>query len=176
MTVEVVAVLEEEKMILSHLIELYQYDFSEYENTDVNALGLYGYSYLDYYWTEPKRYAYFIKVNGKLAGLVMVCGHCYISKGNDTLFMAEFFVMKKYRKQGIGKMAAKIVLQLHVGKWELTVHPKNPVSIKFWNSVIKDAVGENYQKIENVLGVYENALAIAYLFEINGNESNLKKK
>lgn len=167
MNVEVVPVLEEEKTILSQLIELYEYDFSEYENTDVNALGLYGYSYLDYYWTEPKRYAYFIKVDGKLAGFVMVCGHCYVSKDEDTLFMAEFFVMRKYRKHGIGKMAAKKVLDLHKGKWELTVHPKNPVSIKFWNRVIKNSVGDHYQKFENVSGIYEDDLAIAYLFEIN---------
>lgn len=166
MHVEVVPVLEEEKTILSQLIELYEYDFSEYENTDVNALGRYGYSYLDYYWTEPNRYAYFIKVDGKLAGFVMVCGYCYVSKGEDTLFMAEFFVMRKYRKHGIGKMAAKNVFDLHKGKWELTVHPKNPVSIKFWNSVIKNSVGHDYQKLENVSGVYEDALAIAYLFEI----------
>ena len=166
MNIEIIPVLEEEKSILAHLIELYEYDFSEYENTDVNSLGLYGYSYLDYYWTEDRRYAYFIKVDGKLAGFVMVCGHCYVSKDKDTLFLSEFFVMRKYRKLGIGKHAAKKVFNKHKGKWELTVHPKNPVSIKFWTNVIQECVGENYELLKDVENVYEDALGMAFTFEI----------
>ena len=167
MKIEITPVLEEEKTILGNLIELYEYDFSEFENIDVNPLGLYGYSYLDYYWTEKNRFSYFIKVDGKLAGFVMVCGHCYVSKDNDTLFMSEFFVMRKYRRSGIGRIAAKEVINLHKGKWELTVHPKNPVAIKFWTAVIKDCVGNNYRMIENVPDVYDNNLATAYLFELS---------
>lgn len=60
----------------------------------------------------------------------MVCGFCYVSEDTDTLFMSEFFVMKKYRRQGIGKKAAIEVLQMHPGKWELTVHPNNPISLR----------------------------------------------
>ena len=164
--VEIEKVQEEQREILAHLIELYEYDFSEYENSDVNAYGLYGYSYLDYYWTEKNRYAYFIKVNGKLAGFAMVCGYCYVSKDKKTLFMSEFFIMKKYRKQGIGKYAAREVLQKHPGKWELTVHPNNPGSHKFWNSVISEVAQNEVVVVEQVEGVYDDVLATAYLFEI----------
>ena len=166
MLIEIEQVQEEQREILAHLIELYEYDFSEYENSDVNAYGLYGYSYLDYYWTEENRYAYFIKVNGKLAGFAMVCGFCYVSKHEETLFLSEFFIMKKYRKQGIGKYAAKEVLRKHPGKWELTVHPKNPVSHKFWKSVISEIAQSEMKEVEQVEDVYDDALATAYLFEV----------
>ncbi len=166
MNLEIVKVEEEQREILAHLIELYEYDFSEYENSDVNSYGLYGYSYLDYYWTEQDRYAYFIKVNGKLAGFVMVCGFCYVSKDDQTLCMSEFFVLKKYRRQGIGKKAAIEVLKMHPGKWELTVHPNNPVSHKFWNSVISEVAAGEVQVVENVEEVYDAALATAYLFRV----------
>lgn len=164
---EIVRVEEEQREILAHLIELYEYDFSEYENSDVNSYGLYGYSYLDYYWTEENRYAYFIKVNGKLAGFVMVCGYCYVSKAADTLFMSEFFVMKKYRRQGIGRKAAMKVLKMHPGKWELTVHPNNPISHQFWKSVIAQVSDGTVQTVENVENVYDDALATAYLFTVS---------
>lgn len=164
--VELARVEEEQREILAHLIELYEYDFSEYENSDVNAYGLYGYSYLDYYWTEDKRYAYFIKVNGKLAGFVMVCGYCYVSKDEETLFLSEFFVMKKYRRQGIGKYAALQILREHPGKWELTVHPNNPGSHKFWKKVISEAAKGEVTVAEQIEGVYDDALATAYLFEV----------
>lgn len=165
MKVEIIRVKEEERLILSHLIELYEYDFSDFEGTDVNSLGLYGYTYLDYYWTEPRRFPYFIKVNGKLAGFAMVCDHCYVSQDKSTLFMSEFFVMKKYRGQGVGKQAAINVLKQHPGKWELTVHPSNSISHQFWNRVIKE-VSSKYEIIQDVQDVYDHHLAIAYLFHV----------
>ena len=164
MDIEIVKVKEEEKEILAHLIELYEYDFSEYENNDVNFLGLYGYTYLDYYWTEKKRFPYFIKVDGKFAGFIMICDYCYVSKDKDTLFMSEFFVMKKYRRKGIGRYAAKKVVELHPGKWELTVHPNNQASHVFWEAVIKEIVGEDFNKYLDVKDVYDDTLATAYTF------------
>ena len=164
MNIEIVKVATEEREILARLIELYEYDFSEYENRDVNFLGLYGYTYLDYYWTEERRFPYFIKVNNKLAGFAMVCDYCYISKDKDTLFMSEFFVMKKYRRSGIGKYAAKKVFDMHPGKWELTVHPNNPISHIFWESVIKEIVGNDFQKHFDAKDVYYDEIGIAYTF------------
>ena len=166
MNVKLVKVKEEQKSILAHLIELYEYDFSDFEDSDVNAYGLYGYSYLDYYWTEAGRYAYFIQVDGKLAGFAMVCGYCYVSKKPDTHSMAEFFVMKKYRHRGIGKQAALEVLNSHPGSWELMVHPNNPVSHVFWENVIRQAASGEIKTVENVEGVYENGLGTAYLFQV----------
>ncbi|MGD9707768.1 MAG: GNAT family N-acetyltransferase [Candidatus Delongbacteria bacterium] len=166
MKIELLPVKEEEKTILGHLLELYNYDFSEFEDTDLNDLGLYGYSYLDCYWTDDRRYAYFIKVDGKPAGFVMVCGHCYVSKDKDTLFMSEFFVMRKYRKKGIGEYAAKEVLKKHKGKWELTMHPRNKTALKFWEKVVTETAGSTLKAHENVENVYPNSKAIAYTFVV----------
>ena len=93
----------------------------------------------------------------------MVCGFCYVSEDTDTLFMSEFFVMKKYRRQGIGKKAAIEVLQMHPGKWELTIHPNNPVSHKFWKSVIAQVSDTEIRIVENV---EDDAPATAYLFRV----------
>ena len=166
MKIEMLPVKEEEKTILGHLLELYNYDFSEFEDTDVNALGLYGYSYLDCYWTDDSRYAYFIKVDGKLAGFVMVCDYCYVSKDRDTLFLSEFFVRRKYRRKGIGEIAAKEVFNKHKGKWELTMHPKNTTALKFWKKVVTEVAGKTLKTHKNVDDVYPNSKAIAYTFEV----------
>lgn len=96
----------------------------------------------------------------------MICGFCYVSKDAETLFMSEFFVMKKYRRQGIGKKAAIAVLKKHPGKWELTVHPNNPISHKFWKSVISDVAVNGIQEVTGVEDVYDDAVATAYLFEV----------
>ena len=166
MKIEIIPVKEEEKTILGHLLELYNYDFSEFEDSDVNALGLYGYSYLDCYWTDDRRYAYFIKVGGNLAGFIMVCDYCYVSKDRDTLFLSEFFVMRKYRRKGIGEVAAKEVFKKNKGKWELNMHPENKGALKFWEKVVTDLAGSSLKVHKNVDNVYPNSKAIAYTFEV----------
>ncbi len=72
---EIVPVSYEKKSILRNLLELYQYETSPFEDSgagDVNDDGTYGYRYMDHYWTEEGRHAYFIKVSGKLAGFMMI--------------------------------------------------------------------------------------------------------
>jgi predicted acetyltransferase len=164
MLMNLVRVTEDKVPVLARLLELYEYEFSGFEHTDVNEDGCFGYPYLKIYFTEPKRFAYFIEVDHKLAGFVMVCDYCYVSQ-DDRLFMAEFFVMKKYRQLGVGRQAAQETFFRHKGKWELTVHPNNPISQVFWESVIAQ-IDPNYQTIEGVKDVYDHHLAKAYLFEV----------
>lgn len=154
-----------DRSTLASMMELYLYEFSVWENTNLNQHGLYGYPYLDYYFTEPKRFAYFIKVEGKLAGFALVCDYCYVRE-DDALFMAEFFILKKYRNRGIGKKSAIDVIKKHPGKWELTLHPENKGAYPFWYAVIK-SVSKQYEIKEQVQGVYDEALATAFLFEVS---------
>lgn len=108
MNITIEPVKKEEREILKNLLEKYDYEFSQYDNRDVNNLGLYGYDYLDYYWTEENRHPFFIKVDGKLAGFVMV--NDYLEIAFDTNYtLSEFFVMYKYRRKGIGKYAVKYI-------------------------------------------------------------------
>ncbi len=45
---------------------------------------------------------FFIMVNGKLAGLVLVRSCCEHNTLPNPHCIAEFFVMKKYRQKGVG--------------------------------------------------------------------------
>lgn len=149
MDVELKPVRLEDREILSNLLEKYDYEFSQYDNRDVNRLGLYGYKYLDYYWTEDKRWAYFIEVDGKLAGFVMVITLPEVEDRETDFSIAEFFVMYKYRRFGVGKQAFFKVLDIHKGKWQLKRHPKNIPSVIFWNKVVSEYTKGNYELIES---------------------------
>lgn len=65
----------DEKPILRQLLELCEYDFSEFEGTDAGPHGFYGSRYLDHYWTEAGRHPYLIRVDGNLAGFMLVNRH-----------------------------------------------------------------------------------------------------
>jgi predicted acetyltransferase len=136
MNVELKQVAIDEKEILKNLLEKYNYEFSQWDKRDVNKLGLYGYKYLDYYWAEDKRWAYFILVDGNLAGFAMVTDLPEVDDRDTDFQMAEFFVMHKYRRKGVGKQAFFKVLDIHKGRWQLKRHPANLASVHFWNKVI----------------------------------------
>lgn len=140
----------EDREILSNLIEKYDYEFSQYDNRDVNKLGLYGYQYLDcYWWAEEKRWAYFIIVDGHIAGFIMVNDYPEAPDRKTDFVISEFFVMYKYRRSGVGKQAFFKVLNLHKGTWQLKRHPKNKTSVYFWNKVIAEYTKGNYELIES---------------------------
>jgi predicted acetyltransferase len=148
MDISIVPVKIGEKEILRNLLEKYDYEFSQYDNRDVNDLGLYGYDYLDYYWTEENRFPFFVKVNGKLAGFIMVNDYLE-SKINTNYTLSEFFIMYKYRRQGIGKYVVNNIFNKFKGKWQLKFHPKNEVSKNFWLKTIDEYTKGKYEIIKN---------------------------
>ena len=148
MNVTVVSVKKEEKEILRNLMEKYLYEFSRYDENDVNDLGLYGYDYLDFYWTEENRFPFFIKADGKLAGFVMVNDYQEIRIKTDYS-MAEFFVLHKYRRRGIGTSALKFIFDTFKGKWQLMYHPKNEGSMIFWTKVVEEYTKGKYELIKD---------------------------
>ena len=138
----------EDKQVLRNLLELYQYDFSEYDKKDVNKHGLYGYKYLDHYWTDSGRHPFFILLDGNLAGFVMVNHFCYLCKPGEAKSISEFFVMKKYRRMGVGEKAARAVIEMFPGRWEVVQHPENKSSMEFWEKVISEITRGQYRKLE----------------------------
>lgn len=149
MIVELKQVTFDEKEILRNLLEKYDYEFSQWDKRDVNNLGLYGYQYLDHYWTEDKRWAYFILVDKKLAGFAMITNLPDVDDRETDFQMAEFFILHKYRRMGVGKQAFYKVLELHKGKWHLKRHPANISSVHFWDKVINEYTNGNFELVNS---------------------------
>ena len=141
-------VKKEEKEILRNLLEKYNYEFSQYNGLDINNLGLYGYDYLDSYWTEENRFPFFIKVNNKLAGFIMINDYPEV-KIDTNYSISEFFIIYKYRRHGIGKYVVEYVLNKFKGKWQLKYHPKNEISRIFWTKTIGEYTNGKYELITN---------------------------
>jgi hypothetical protein len=64
--------------------------------------------------------------------------------------MSEFFILYKYRKQGIGKYCVNYLFKKHKGKWQVTFHPKNKISKSFWINVIKEYTNGKYKIYKNL--------------------------
>ena len=137
MNIEIQPASMHDKSVLRNLMELYQHDLSEYDGTDVDEHGLYGYKYLGNYWTEPGRYPFLVIVSGKLAGFVLVRTVDSQEKGVIHT-IAEFFVLRKYRRQGIGRQVAHQIFDLFPGQWSVYQEEGNLPAQSFWRSVIGD--------------------------------------
>jgi predicted acetyltransferase len=118
-----------DKSVLRRLLEFYVYDYSEYMGWDTDEHGAFGYRYLDHYWTEPDRHPFFIRVDGHLAGFALV-------RAGTPHDMAEFFVMRKYRRTGAGRQAAAMVFAGFPGEWQVRQLAENAAGTAFWHSAI----------------------------------------
>lgn len=127
---------ESQKDILQRLLELYQYDLSVVTDDDVGQFGLYGYSYLDCYWVEEKRYPYLFLFREAFAGFARANRVNWLPENDGAHSIAEFFVLKKYRRQGVGTVAAQYVTNRFPGKWEIRILRENQSAIQFWRQII----------------------------------------
>ena len=147
---------EDEKVLVERMMQLYQYDFSEFEGDDVDDSGLFGYKYLDAYWVEEGRTPLIVRVDGKLAGFVLVNKHCYTAE--ERFCIAEFFIMRKYRQRGIGKEVAWKVFDMFGPLWEVRHTSANRAAQAFWRSVVGEYTSGDYKVYEKGLGEWEGPI------------------
>jgi len=144
MNISIEPILIEQKSVFIQMMELYQYDFSEFSDDDINEYGYYGYPRIDDYWNEEGRYPFFIRVDNKLAGLVLVRSCCEHNKLANPHNIAEFFVLKKYRRKGVGKIASMKIFDMFPGGWEITQWKNNLPAQKFWKKVVTEYTSGKY--------------------------------
>jgi predicted acetyltransferase len=142
---EVIPAAIGDKSVARQLIELYLYDASEISpKLDVDAHGLFGYKHLDHYWTEKERYPFLVRVNGRYAGFALVNDWVLIPGNQRSI--AEFFVMRKFRRQGVGKRVAFNIFHRLPAMWEVRQVKENTAGIQFWRQVIGEYTGGNYRE------------------------------
>jgi predicted acetyltransferase len=144
---EILPAALEQAPIIANLLELYAHDFSEFRNLDMGEDGRFGYPALPLYWSEPDRHPFLIRMNGELAGLVLVKKGSEVSGNGAAWDMAEFFVVRGCRRRGAGTQAAHAVWRRFPGPWEIRVMQANVSAQHFWAAAISKFVGEVIQPV-----------------------------
>jgi len=136
----------EDKHLLRNLIELCQYDYSEFNGSDVDRHGLFGYPYLDHYWTEEGRYAFIFRAAGQVAGFALVRG-LGEDGGSATYSLAEFCILRAYRRRGLGEAAATWLFERFPGVWRVGQEPGNLPAQRFWRATIGRYTGGDFVEV-----------------------------
>lgn len=144
-----------DKETIKNLMQFYFYDFSEFVAAYVGNNGLfYEYKYLNAYWEEKERFPYLIEKEGKIAGFILV--REVQEEGKHFWSIAEFFIMKKFRLNGLGKHAAHQVFEKHKGNWEVFQIENNKPAQAFWRKVISEYTqGEFVERAEEGMVIQE---------------------
>jgi predicted acetyltransferase len=100
------------------------------------AGGLYGHpDRIERFWRESGRRAFLLKVDGELAGFALIRDEAELA-GAGTHEVSEFFVLRKFRRRGIGERAAIRLFDMAPGPWELSQLASNVPAQEFWCRVM----------------------------------------
>ena len=152
-TVTVVEAAAAQQPVFERLLQLYKYDFSEFAPIgspygEVDAEGRFAYPGLESYWQESGRIPLLIRADDRLAGFALLNQWSALELPLDHA-VAEFFVLRKYRRALVGTRAALLIFRRYPGQWEVGVAWYNPPALAFWRSVAEEAAPV---KVEEVAG------------------------
>jgi predicted acetyltransferase len=137
------AVPAAEKSTIANLMQLYLHDFSEFAQIgsahgEVAENGLFAYQWMDSYWEKEDRFPFTIRADGHLAGFALVNRWSALNRPLDQS-VAEFFVLRKYRRSGVGTRAAHALFERFEGQWEIPVAWYNQPALAFWRKAVSGA-------------------------------------
>ena len=131
--------------IVRNLFALYAHDMSAFVGLDVGDDGAFAIpASVASYWSGPdasERFPFLVRADGKLAGFALVRR---IVVDPDTYDVGEFFILRKYRRSGIGRFVARTLFDRFAGAWEVRELPANAAAQAFWRRIIGDYTREAF--------------------------------
>jgi predicted acetyltransferase len=129
----------EDAAILANLLELYVHDLSEIFPVEIGRDGRFGYEHLPRYWEAPSlRFPFLVRADGALAGFVLATRGSPASQDPSDFDVAEFFVLRRYRRSGVGHAAATQLWDRIPGRWIVRVSTANRAGLPFWRRVVSE--------------------------------------
>jgi predicted acetyltransferase len=126
-----------EATLLANLLELYIHDLSAAFQIELGPDGRFGYPKLPLYWSEPeKRFAFLIRRARRAIGFALVTRGSPATEDPDVWDVAEFFILRSYRRGGLGRRAAELLFERFPGRWMVRVSLGNRGALPFWQAVV----------------------------------------
>ncbi len=125
--------------LIANLLELYAHDLSHAFDLELGADGRFGYPKLPLYWSEPeRRFPFLIRCGIRVAGFALVARGSPASDGPEDFDVAEFFIVRRHRRSGVGRRAAFLLFDRFPVRWIVRVSGGNTGGGQFWTSIITE--------------------------------------
>jgi predicted acetyltransferase len=136
---EIAVARPDERPALENMFQLYVHDFSEQwtgeRRGELGDDGRFAPHPLDAYWREPGRVPLLLRRGGRLAGFALLNAVGHTGRPADRN-MAEFFIVRKHRRSGLGTAAAHAIFSRYPGQWEAAVARRNTAALAFWRRCV----------------------------------------
>jgi predicted acetyltransferase len=135
--------------LLRNLFEHYCHDMSEWFDFDTGADGSYSHDTASVWAGEHE--AYLATIGGSIAGFAL------IGSASDWLGdivardVHEFFVMRRFRRRGVGRRMATLLWNGHPGEWLVRVFEANAPAVVFWRDAISGYSLGSYREEQRVV-------------------------
>ena len=139
--IEVIPAAPDQEPILANLLELYVHDFSEFLDIELGEDGRFGYADLPRYWREIDLHPFLVRIDGRWGGFALVRKGSEFSGNAGVWDMVEFFVVRRYRRMGIGTRIAGEIWRRFPGRWEIRAMQANDSARRFWKRAIEEFTG-----------------------------------
>ena len=120
------------------MLQLYLLEFSDIDGSQVSNDGQFEYPHLTQYWDEPDRHPFLFKVDGAPVGFALIKKGSEIVGDNQSMDVAEFFVLQTLRRQGLGRAAFREIVRMFPGPWIVRVVDGYESALAFWRNAIPD--------------------------------------
>ena len=148
MDVEITTARSEDEERLKALLQLYAHDFSEIMDIDVDDDGRFALPPLAVYFEGARHHAFLFRVGGKLAGFALVEQRSRLTGDAHVNDVSEFFVMRRYRRHGVGNRAAAWLFDRFPGPWEVRERAENVAATAFWRRAIGAYIGGRFDELQ----------------------------
>ena len=134
--------------VLQNLMQLYLYDFSVYlddEDGRMDQNGLYdpGFS-LKRYVAGTDSWGNLARQDDQFVGFVLLSSR--VRNKEIGRSVDEFFVLRKFRRQGVGRTLAFAAFDTFAGYWEIGQIEQNRPAQDFWRTIIKEYTNGHFQE------------------------------
>lgn len=118
---------------LFRLFQLYYYEGSDWADEDIGPDGLFDASpaQIADYINDPAKGAYWIRKDGALAGFV-VTEPFTLPNGSVAEEVADLFILKRYRRQGLAFEAVHALARTFTGPWLVAIFRDDTRAGAFW--------------------------------------------
>ena len=130
--------------VLRNLFEHYLHDMAQWFEFDTQSDGRYECSTREM-WDKPFT-VYFAYAGAIPIGFGLV-GSAEAWTGDATVLdMDEFFVIRRYRRHGVGAALANHIWDQHPGPWLVRVLRANLPAMPFWRGIVAARSGNDFQE------------------------------
>jgi predicted acetyltransferase len=161
--VQLTRALGDEMQIVRNMFLGYFYDMSQYDdNLIINGYGLPMWAHFGLpgprtpdecvtfnWWIRDRCEHYVIREDGIPAGFVIIyADKAHLPEGVEYELM-DFYVAPRYRRQSVGRRAARLAFDLHRGAWVVYQLARNTPALRFWHGLIAAYTGGDFVMLDD---------------------------